>query len=58
MKLGHIIHVVGGAIAVLAVYDLVAPKVSASLPVYVFPTSSNFTNLVVGGAIFALPLFF
>lgn len=52
------LHVVGGAIALLAIYNMVAPGVSSSLPVLPsLPTSSGMTNLVIGGAIFAIPLF-
>lgn len=59
MKARHLIHIVGGAIALVALYDMVAPSVSTSLPLApVFPTSGNFTNLLIGGAIFAAPMFF
>lgn len=53
------VHIVGAAIAILAVYDMVAPGVSTSLPsLPQVPTSNNLTNLVIGGALFAVPLFF
>jgi hypothetical protein len=59
MRLKHVIHIVGGAVALLAIYDMVAPGVSAKLPVLPsLPFSNNMTNLVVGGGIWALPFFF
>jgi hypothetical protein len=59
MKLRYILHIAGGAVALVALYDMVAPSVSTSLPVLpMFPTTSNYTNLLIGGGLFALPLFF
>lgn len=58
MKWQHLVHITGGAIALLAVYDMVAPGVSASLPVLPsFPSTSYMTNLLIGGALFAVPFF-
>lgn len=49
---------VGGAIAVLAVYDLVAPSLPFATPTLPsFPTSSDMTNLLIGAGIFAVPYF-
>lgn len=50
------LHWIGGALVLLAVYDMVAPNVSAQLPTLEFPTSNNMTNLLIGGAIFVVPM--
>lgn len=52
-----VLHWIGGAIVVLAVYDMVSPNISALPNLPSLPTANNMTNLVIGGALFAVPFF-
>lgn len=49
---------VGGAIVLLAVYDLAAPSLPFATPsLPSFPTQNDITNLFIGAGIFAVPYF-